>query len=161
MACSYLNFYKYFLPFELLANNTIKNEIINLSSWHRSHKKKKDSLEIRVILLIFSLELEISGVAVQRILQNSEKWLWVCLSQFLLLWLWCQRCWGSSKDRYRSKRLSQILLVCLLKSQNILINNSEKWLVTRTPTTLLKKLQKLYRKRSNNWSMVSFIHNGS
>ena len=123
MACSYLNFYKYFLPFELLANNTIKNEIINLSSWHRSHKKKKDSLEIRVILLIFSLELEISGVAVQRILQNSEKWLWGCFSQFLLLWLWCQRFRGSSEDRYRSKRLSQILLVCLLKSQNILINN--------------------------------------
>ena len=25
----------------------------------------------------------------------------------------------------------------------------------------LKKLLKLYRKKSNNWSMVSFIHNGS
>ena len=41
-----------------------------------SHKKRKDSLETLVVLLIFSLELEISGVAVQRIHQKSEKqWL--------------------------------------------------------------------------------------
>ena len=39
-----------------------------------SHKKRKDSLETRAILLIFSLEFEISGVAVQSIHQNSEKW---------------------------------------------------------------------------------------
>ena len=74
MACSYLKFYKYFLHYELLANNTIKNESIHLNSWHHSLKKQKDSLEARVVLLIFSLELEISGVAVQRIHQNSEKW---------------------------------------------------------------------------------------
>ena len=30
-----------------------------------SHKKWKDSLETRAVLLIFSFELEISGVAVQ------------------------------------------------------------------------------------------------
>ena len=30
-----------------------------------SHKKRKDSLETRAVLLIFSLHLEISGVAVQ------------------------------------------------------------------------------------------------
>ena len=39
-----------------------------------SHKKRKDSLETRAVLLIFFLELEISGVAVQGIHQNSEKW---------------------------------------------------------------------------------------
>ena len=39
-----------------------------------SHKKRKDNLETRAVLLIISLELEISGVAVQRIHQNSEKW---------------------------------------------------------------------------------------
>ena len=37
-----------------------------------SFKKWKDSLETRTALLIFSLELEISGVAVQSINQNSE-----------------------------------------------------------------------------------------
>ena len=26
------------------------------------------------------------------------KWLWGCLSQFLLLWIWCQCFWGSSED---------------------------------------------------------------
>ena len=39
-----------------------------------SHKERKDNLETRAVLLIISLELEISGVAVQRIHQNSEKW---------------------------------------------------------------------------------------
>ena len=37
-----------------------------------SHKKRKDSLETRAVLLIFVLEFEISGVAVQSIHQNSE-----------------------------------------------------------------------------------------
>ena len=32
---------------------------------------------MRAVLLTFSLEIEISGVAVQRIYQNSEK-LWLC-----------------------------------------------------------------------------------
>ena len=41
---------------------------------HHSHKKRKDSLETRAVLLIFSTELEIFGVAVQSIHQNSEKW---------------------------------------------------------------------------------------
>ena len=42
-----------------------------------SNKKRKDSLETQVVILIFSLELEIFGVAVQSIHQNSEKWrLW-------------------------------------------------------------------------------------
>ena len=76
MACSYLIyliFYKYFLHFELLTNN-IKSERIHLNSWHHSLKKQKGSLERQVVLLIFLLELETSGVAVQRIHQNSEKW---------------------------------------------------------------------------------------
>ena len=50
-----------------------------------------------------------------------ENWkqLWGCFNHFLLLRLWCQRFWGSSEDRYRSKS-SQILLVCysLQNSQN-------------------------------------------
>ena len=73
MACSYLIFYKYFLHFELLDSN-IKNKSIHLNSWHHNHKKQKNSLETQIVLLIFSLELEISGVAVQRIHQNSKKW---------------------------------------------------------------------------------------
>ena len=37
-----------------------------------SHKKWKDSLETRAFLPIFSLELEISGVAVQSTYQNGK-----------------------------------------------------------------------------------------
>ena len=56
-----------------------------------------------------------------------------------------------------------MLLVCygLLNSQNISTNNREKRLVAGTSPALHNKLQKLHRKRSNIWSMVSFIHNGS
>ena len=49
--------------------------LVYLTSWfHHSHKNRKDSLETQAMLLIFSLELEISVVAVQRIHQNSKKW---------------------------------------------------------------------------------------
>ena len=74
MPYSYLFFYKYFLHFELLASNTIKNKSIHLNSWHHNHKKQKNSLETQIVLLIFSVELEISGVAVQRIHESSKKW---------------------------------------------------------------------------------------
>ena len=45
-----------------------------VSASKHSNKNRKDSLETRTILLLFSLELEISGVAVQSIHQNSKKW---------------------------------------------------------------------------------------
>ena len=45
---------------------------IGLESNH-SHKKQKDSLETWAVLFLFLLELEMSGVAVQSIHQNSEK----------------------------------------------------------------------------------------
>ena len=41
------------------------------------------------------------------------------------------------------------------------MNNSDKVLVTRTPSTQLKKLLKLHGKKSNKWTMASFVHNGS
>ena len=87
MACSYLNFYKHFLHFKLLANNTTKNEIIHLNSWHHSNKKQKNSLRILVVLLIFLLELEISGMALQRIHQNSKKWEFLWRMAYWK-WLW-------------------------------------------------------------------------
>ena len=127
-----------------------------LTFLHHGHEKRKDSLETQAVLSIFSLELEISGATVQRIHQNSEKWwllwgitqwkwLWRCFSHILLLWLWCQRFWGSSEDHYRSKRLSQIPFVCysLLNSQNLPINNSEKRLVTYLRTIHIWRSGKL------------------
>ena len=39
-----------------------------------SHRKQNNTLETRAVLLIFSHELEISGVAKQSIHQNSKKW---------------------------------------------------------------------------------------
>ena len=46
----------------------------NIEECQLGHKKRKDSLETRAALLIFLLDLEISGVAVQSIHKNSEKW---------------------------------------------------------------------------------------
>ena len=48
-------------------------KIANIVIFH-SHKKRKNSLETQAVLLIFSLELEISGVVVQSIHQSSKKW---------------------------------------------------------------------------------------
>ena len=48
---------------------------------NHSHKKRKYRLEKRALLLMLLLELEIMGVAVQRIRQNSEKW-WFCEELF-------------------------------------------------------------------------------
>ena len=45
-----------------------------VTQYDHSHKKWKDSLETRDVLLIFSLELQISAVAIQSIHQNSKKW---------------------------------------------------------------------------------------
>ena len=43
-------------------------------TFNHSRIKRKESLETRAVLLILSLELEISGVAVQSIHQNIAKW---------------------------------------------------------------------------------------
>ena len=47
---------------------------VEYAYYKHSHKKRKDSPETRAALSIFFLELEISGVAVQGIRQDSEKW---------------------------------------------------------------------------------------
>ena len=103
-----------------------------------SHKKRNDSMETRAVLLIFLLELEISGVAVQNIHQNSEKW-WLCelmLSEHnleaVLATFYCYDYSANASEpgqKFASdqKRLSQMLFVwySLLNSQNISINSSE------------------------------------
>ena len=56
-----------------LTSLTLTFKWSNQSFWH-SHKKRKDSPETRVAPLILLLEIEISGVAVQSIHRNSQKW---------------------------------------------------------------------------------------
>ena len=128
-----------------------------------SHKKRKESLEAQAVLLIFLLELEISGVAVQRMhgffreLLSEYCGLVGYFSHFIFY------DYGANAPGCR-KRLLQTLLVCysLLNSQNITINNSEKdWLLICQDTSVAPLLQKLHRKRSNNWPMGDFIHNGT
>ena len=46
--------------------------LIYNASFEQSHKKRKDSLELWAVLLIFSLEFEISGVGVKKIHQNRK-----------------------------------------------------------------------------------------
>ena len=54
-----------------------KHKLMNNPIYH-IEKKQKDSLETRVVLLIFLLELEMSGVVVQQMHQNTKKWLFSC-----------------------------------------------------------------------------------
>ena len=42
------------------------------TAYQRSHKKRKDNLEARAVLLIFLRESEIYGMVVQELQQNSE-----------------------------------------------------------------------------------------
>ena len=44
----------------------------NSSKGNHNHKKRKQSLETRAVLLIFLREHEISGLAVQEIHENNE-----------------------------------------------------------------------------------------
>ena len=63
MACSYLIFLKIFPSFRTFGQQYYKKESIHLNSWkHRPH------------LLIFLIELEIFGVAIQKMHQNSKNW---------------------------------------------------------------------------------------
>ena len=71
MACS---FFVFFFNISFILNFWPANESIHLNSWYHSHKKQKDSLETQVLFVIFWLELEIFGVAIQSIHQNSKKW---------------------------------------------------------------------------------------
>ena len=92
-------------------------------------------------------ELETFWEVVQRLHQNSKKWWllwglahskwpWGCFTHFLLLWLWCQRFWGSLEDRFRSKRLSQMLscvIVCwIAKIYQSIKLKKVGYLLTRT-----------------------------
>ena len=61
-------------------------------------------------------------------------------------------------DQKDYHKCSFCVIICCIAKIYLSVNNSEKRLVTRTPPTELKKLQKLHQKRSNNWSMVSFIY---
>ena len=104
---------------------------------NHSHKKRKDSLETRTVLLIFLIELEISGVAVQRIHQNSEEW-WllgglVSENDFktVLVTFCCSEHGAKASETaqkiatdqkvYR-KCSSCVIIQNLLNSQNMLIN---------------------------------------
>ena len=60
----------YGLTFGLLSNLYFNNLFENRD--YHSHKKQKDSLEARVKLLIFSLELKISGVVKQRYIKTAK-----------------------------------------------------------------------------------------
>ena len=60
------------------ATLSIFKDTYNLLKSKHSHKKRKDSLETRAVLLTFSLDLEMSGVVVHTIHQNNVKW-WLLL----------------------------------------------------------------------------------
>ena len=114
-----------------------------------SHKKRKDSLETQAVLLVFLLELEISGVAVQGIHQNSEKWLLpvrillvkMTLRLFLPLSVVMTMMPTPLRQLRRSLQIKKIIT-------NLSINNSKNGWFLGHPQSIAKKT--LHRKKSNN-----------
>ena len=146
-----------------------------LNSFKHSHKKRKDSLEILAVLLIFSLEMEISGVVVQSIHQNSingnfreellsEKDFETVLATSCCYGLGVMASEAVQKiatDRKEYRKCSSCVIICWIAKIYLSVTNCEKRLIPRTHRLKLKKLLRFHRKKSNNWPMVSFTHNGS
>ena len=153
----------------------MQNSVYCLQLLH-SHKQQKDGLELRAVLLIFSLELEISRVAVQRILLNSKKWwaLWGIAQWTDTEAILANACYYNYEanasevvqkiaidQKYYHKFSSCIIVWWIVKIYHSM-TMKKGWLVTCWYTSIVaKKLQKLHRKMSNNWTMVCFIHNRS
>ena len=79
------------------------------------------------------------------------------MSHILFLSLWCKHYWGSWKDRYRRKRLFQILL--LRYSLHSHINHSRK---KKLPISVPKRGHfKFCIEKCENTGMKSFIHSES
>ena len=111
---------------------------------HHSHKKRKDSLETRAILLMFLLELELSGVAVQGIYQNSKKLKLLCKNNFkaVLVTFCCYAHGVKASEKVQKiatdKKECRKCFLCynLLNYQNISnLSINERWLVTGIPPT--------------------------
>ena len=79
-----------------------------------SHKKRKDSLETRGVLLIFSLELETSGVAVQSIHQNSKELLSENEFEAILATCCCydHGAKASEEDQKKYRKCSWCVIIC-------------------------------------------------
>ena len=143
---------------------------------NHGHEKRKDSRKKWAVLLIFLLELEISSVSVQRIHQNSRNW-WLCeelLSEndfYAVLATFCCHNYGANISEALQKiatdqkvylKCSSCAVVCrIAKICKLITVKQVCYLLTRTPPALQKKLHKLHRKRSNNWTMMGFIHSGN
>ena len=107
-------------------------------------KERKDSLETRAILL---LELEISGVAVESIYHNSDDFCEELLSEndleAVLATFFCydhdvkasETVQKIAADQREYRKCSSCVMICRIAKIYLLINNSEKWLVTRIPPT--------------------------
>ena len=115
-----------------------------------NHKKRKDSLENRAVLLI-SLELERSEVALQRIHQNSKKWwlLWgIAQWKWLTLATFCCYDYGTNAfevvqkiatDQEDFHKCSSCLIVCWIAKIYQSITVKKVWLLTYKDTSGVAK----------------------
>ena len=113
---------------------------------NHSHKKRKDNLETRAVLLIFSFELEISGMAYIKILQNGDFWeKLLSENEFeAVLTTFCCYDHGAkvseavqkiATDQKEYRKCFLFVIICWIVKiylpTYLSIDNSEKWLVTR------------------------------
>ena len=123
---------------------------------HR-HKKWKDSLDTRAVLLIISLDLEISGVVVRGIHQSNEKWLLPV--RIFLVKMTLRLSVVTAMVPTLLKQMRRLLQIKKIIPNLPSIN--KKRLVTRTPPNVVKKAVDIAQKKSNNWPMMGFIYSGS
>ena len=107
--------------------------------YNHNHKKRNDSLETWAVLLMFLLELEISGVVVLSIHQNSEEWwlVWGENDLEAVLATFCCYDHGAkaseevqkiATDQKEYHKCSLCVIICWIAERYLSINDCEKWL---------------------------------
>ena len=128
--------------------------------YHFMHslKKQKDSLETRAVLLIFSLELEISGAYIKT--ANNDDICEELLSENdfeAVSATFCCYDHGAkvsqavqkiATDQKEYRKCSSYVIICWIAKIYQSATNCEKWLVTRILPTWLKKLLSCTEKRA-------------
>ena len=140
------------------------------NNFYHSHKRRKDSLKTRAVLLISSLSnLKYLGWPYRTYIKTakngdfreelvSENDFGTVLTTFCCYGLDAMASEAVQKiaaDKKQYRKCSSSVIICWIGKIYL-----SGWFLGHLRRKL-KKLLKFHRKKSNNWSMVSFIHNVS
>ena len=134
-------------------------------AWSKhSHKKRKDSLETRVDCWYFRLNLKYLGWPYREYIKTAKNGgIWAALATF-----YCYHYGANAseavlkipKDQKDYHKCSSCVTVCWIVKIYQSITVKVGYQLTRTPPAI-KRSNRRCNTWSNNWLMVSFIHNGN